>query len=44
VVNEARCSQCGVCVGACPFLAIELPQTHSKTIEADVMALLDQGA
>ena len=44
VVNEARCSQCGVCVGACPFLAIELPNTHSKTIEADVMALLNQGA
>ncbi len=44
VVQEARCSECGVCVGACPFQAIELPNTHSKTIEADVLALLNQGA
>ncbi|HJW09985.1 MAG TPA: cytochrome b N-terminal domain-containing protein, partial [Holophagaceae bacterium] len=44
VVQEARCSECGICVGACPFQAIELPNTHSKTIEADVLALLNQGA
>ena len=44
VVQAARCSECGICVGACPFQAIELPELHSKTIEADLLALLNKGA
>ena len=44
VVQDARCSECGICVGACPFQAIELPERHSKTIEADLLALLNKGA
>ena len=42
VVQAARCSECGICVGACPFQAIELPELHSKTIEADLLALLKE--
>jgi len=44
VVQAARCSECGICVGACPFQAIELPELHSKTIEADLLSLLNKGA
>ena len=44
VVQAARCSECGICVGACPFQAIELPELHSKTLEADLMALVKKGA
>ena len=44
VVFAPRCSECGICVGACPFQAIELPNTLAKTIEADVLALLKTGA
>jgi hypothetical protein len=31
-------------VGACPFQAIELPELLSKTLEADLMALVKKGA
>jgi ferredoxin len=44
VVQAARCSECGICVGACPFQAIELPELHSKTLEADLLALVKKGA
>lgn len=44
VVQAARCSECGICVGACPFQAIELPELHSKTIEADLLALVKKEA
>ena len=44
VVQAARCSECGICVGACPFQAIELPELHSKTLAADLMALVKKGA
>lgn len=43
VVQSARCSECGICVGSCPFQAIELPNMDSKSIDADVLALLNQG-
>jgi ferredoxin len=43
VVQAERCSECGICVGACPFQAIELPELHSKTIEADLLALVKKG-
>lgn len=44
VVQAARCSECGICVGACPFQAIELPELNSKTLEADLLALVKKGA
>lgn len=39
VVQEARCSECGICVGSCPFQAIELPNMDSKVIDGDILAL-----
>jgi quinol-cytochrome oxidoreductase complex cytochrome b subunit len=38
-VNHDRCAECGICVGACPFYAIELPLLRDKDFEAQVTAL-----
>lgn len=38
-VNHDRCAECGICVGACPFGAIELPLMRDKDFEAKVLAL-----
>lgn len=38
-VNHDRCAECGICVGACPFGAIELPLLRDKDFEAGVLAL-----
>ena len=36
IVIDARCSECGLCVGACAFKAIDMPNKHSKEIIAKI--------
>jgi ferredoxin len=38
-VNHDRCAECGICVGACPFGAIELPLMRDQDFEAKVLTL-----
>jgi ferredoxin len=38
VVLESRCVECGICIGACPFEALELP----RFLERDVKRLVTE--
>ena len=38
-VHDARCAECGICVGACPFQALELPLLRDRTIEERIASL-----
>jgi len=38
VVMDSRCVECGICIGACPFEALELP----KFLEADLTRAISQ--
>jgi ferredoxin len=40
VVNDDKCAECGICVGACPFHAINLPLADEYKIQEKVVALL----
>ncbi len=38
-IHDARCAECGICVGACPFQALELPLLRDRTIEERIVTL-----
>ncbi|MCA1595915.1 MAG: cytochrome b N-terminal domain-containing protein [Chloroflexi bacterium] len=38
-IHDARCAECGICVGACPFQALELPLLRDRTIEERIVEL-----
>lgn len=38
-IHDARCAECGICVGACPFQALELPLLRDRTIEERIVSL-----
>jgi heterodisulfide reductase subunit A-like polyferredoxin len=40
-VNPDRCSSCGVCVGACAFDAIDLPELLDTDVTAQIRALAE---
>lgn len=42
IVIDARCAECGLCVGACAFKAIDLPYKHSKEIIAKIGDVLKE--
>jgi len=44
VVIDARCAECGLCVGACAFKAIDLEHAHSKEILGKIGEVLREPA
>ncbi len=40
-VKTARCSSCGICVGACAFDAIDLPQLLDTDVTARIKAMVE---
>jgi len=42
IVIDARCAECGLCVGACAFKAIDLPHEDSKEILAKIGDVLKE--
>lgn len=39
IVNPARCTECGICVGSCAFDAIEIPKINSGDIRTRIKEL-----
>jgi Fe-S-cluster-containing hydrogenase component 2 len=44
IVIDARCAECGLCVGACNFDAIELPAVHSHKVMDEIRVTLEGAA
>ncbi len=40
VVDPGRCANCGLCVGACAFKAIEIPRRETAGVMAEIEATL----
>jgi ferredoxin len=38
IVLESRCVECGICIGACPFEALELPRFLERDVQEKVVA------
>jgi len=38
-IHGAKCAECGICVGACPFQALELPMLRDRVIEEQITEL-----